>query len=146
MVADAPTPVAGVQASTFKTPSSFTEKQLKDLEQESAATSFVKSARYCVAAKSAIAVPQQAVRIACRFYHLPEKSGFPLQFKYYNLANNMSTWLFTSEIKCNNGAFSPPSQAVASATLQKLADAKAVREALRKSSEKLKEKKKRPLL
>lgn len=138
---DQPTKIAGVDAVSFKTPPTFSEKQIKDWTQESASSTFAKSARYCVAKN--IAVPKQATEVLCRFYQLPVKTSLPLQFKYYNVANNLNTWLFTTRVSPGTdfgaGDSIPPG-------FTKAVSAMEVKNSLRKTEAAKKVKKKRPLL
>lgn len=142
LVTDKPTRVATVDATTYRTPQAFTDKQLKDMGQESAAMTFAKSAQYCVAQK--IALPKQATRLIARFYQLPEKNGVPLQFRYYNLAGHMSTWLHTSSVKTASGYALTVQQPTAE--YKKLATASDIRSNLRSTEATKKERKRRPLL
>lgn len=91
------TELFGIAAIECQTPKSFTSKQEKDHERESADHRFVRSARLLVADK--VSLPPQAQTIACKFYGVPPYRGLPLEFKYINLKGDLITLLLTSELK-----------------------------------------------
>ncbi|MCA9803425.1 MAG: hypothetical protein KC777_15750 [Cyanobacteria bacterium HKST-UBA02] len=88
------TTVAGLPATTYLTPQSFTDKQQKDFEREFADSKFIRSAQLCIA--NDVKAPPQAISILSRFYGLPEKGGIPLQFKYNDLGGYLHVGLITT--------------------------------------------------
>ncbi|MBK9141332.1 MAG: hypothetical protein IPM23_02475 [Candidatus Melainabacteria bacterium] len=88
------TTVAGLSATTYLTPQSFTDKQQKDFEREFADSRFIRSAQLCIA--SDFKAPPQVISVLSRFYGLPDKGGIPLQFKYNDLGGYLHVGLITT--------------------------------------------------
>jgi hypothetical protein len=91
------TDVARVQAQGYVTPNSFSEKQFKDRQRESADMQFVVSAKHCEA--TSLSVPKEAAQILSTYYSLPSKGAVPVQFRYHDLGGNFHNWLVTSNIQ-----------------------------------------------
>lgn len=135
------TDVAKITSQGYVTPSSFSEKQLKDRERESADMQFVVSAKHCEATN--LSVPKEAARILSTYYALPNKGGVPLQFRYHDLGGYFHNWLVTSNVEPVAAIdYKPP---IASG-FQKLATAFDIKEAAQKSARAKETKKKVPLL
>lgn len=119
------TTLNGINAIECQTTKSFTSKQEKDHERESADHRFVRSARLLVADK--VTLPKQALAIACKFYGVPPYPALPLEFKYLNLKGDLVTILLTSElkpIKLEAADFKPPEGFQKVASVEKLDDKK----------------------
>ncbi|HZT35018.1 MAG TPA: hypothetical protein VFA15_03790 [Nitrososphaera sp.] len=141
LTADKPAAIAGENASCYTTPPSFSEKQTKDWQQESASPTFAKDARYCVSTH--LSTDKHVSAFLARFYQLPEKDGLPLQFKYHTIKGDLNTWLFTTAIKKGSA---PAIRAAVPVGFTRLPSALDVRGALRNSQAAEKTKRKRPLL
>lgn len=135
------TDVAKIPSQGYVTPSSFSEKQLKDRESESADMQFVVSAKHCEATN--LSVPKEAARVLSTYYALPNKGGVPLQFRYHDLGGYFHNWLVTSNVEPVAAIdYKPP---IASG-FQKLGTAFDIKEAAQKSARAKETKKKVPLL
>lgn len=135
------TDVAKVQSQGYVTPNSFSQKQLKDRERESADMQFVVSAKHCEA--TSLSVPKQAAQILSTYYSLPSKGAVPVQFRYHDLGGYFHNWLVTSSIQPVDPVdYKPP---IASG-FQKLVTAFDIRAAAQKSAKAKEQKKKVPLL
>lgn len=89
--------VAGMTAEAYVTPESFTNKQLKDQNNECADSAFISSAKF-VATKG-ISAPSQAFALLSQFHSLPNRGALPLKFQYKDLRGNLNTMLVTSQCK-----------------------------------------------
>lgn len=135
------TDVAKVPSQGYVTPNSFSEKQLKDRERESADMQFVVSAKHCEA--SNLSVPKEAAQVLATYYALPCKGSVPLQFRYHDLGGYFHNWLVTSSVQpVATVDYKPP----VAAGFQKLATAFDIRAAAQKSAKAKEVKKKVPLL
>jgi hypothetical protein len=135
------TDVAKTPAQGYVTPPSFSEKQFKDRERESADMQFVVSAKYCEAKN--IAIPKEVSQILSTYYALPNKGALPLQFRYHDLGGYFHNWLVTSSVQPAAAIdYKPP----VAAGFQKLATAFDIRAAAQKSAKAKETKKKVPLL
>lgn len=89
--------IAGLPADSYVTPQSFTDKQLKDQNNDCADSAFIKSAKF-ITAKN-ISAPLQAATILSQFHCVPNKGSLPLKFQYIDLRGNLNTMLITSQCK-----------------------------------------------
>ncbi len=89
--------VVGMQADSYVTPKSFTDKQMKDQNNDCADSAFIRSAKF-ITAKN-IQAPNQALALLNQFHCLPNKGSLPLKFQYIDLRGNLNTMLITSQCK-----------------------------------------------
>lgn len=129
--------IAGLPADSYVTPQSFTDKQLKDQNNDCADSAFIKSAKF-ITAKN-ITAPAHASALLSQFHCVPNKGSLPLKFQYIDLRGNLNTMLVTSQCKpvtVSKSDFEIPSDLKPAASIY----------AVQTSANKTTVRKKRPLL
>jgi hypothetical protein len=122
------TTVNGIAAIGCETNKAFETKQLKELERGFAGPRFAKYGELIVADGGPLdKLPRQAKIILSRFYGIPEFAGqgFPLQFKYVDLTDQLHTLLLTNEykaVKSTSDAFALPTDYAQVSDISKLDD------------------------